>query len=120
MTTSARVSDGSVSLALGGAAVFSATPGQPVRNKVLSIEAAWSGTSPVGVFKLQTSFDGGANWRDVPRAADEFISNGNLQPAGGASAATWIFVNVPGGLWRIGYTGTSGSGASALRWTWHA
>jgi hypothetical protein len=88
-----------------------------VRNRHLSIEASWTGT-PTGVFSLVCSFDGGTTFRTVPGASAEFTANGNAQPAGGASAAVWNFLNVPGGLWAILYTATSGTGSARLNWAW--
>lgn len=115
----AKVSDGTMTMALPGAAATVDTPGLPVRNKRLSIVASWPATgTPVGVFKLQCSFDAGANWDDVPGAAAEFTANGNLQPAGTAARVVWNFVNMPAGSWRIRYTGTSGTGTATLRFAW--
>lgn len=76
-----------------------------VRGSRLSVYAAWTGT-PTGVFSLQSSFDGGQTWITTPGASTEFTA----QPAGGASSGLWNWINVPGTLWRLLYTATSGTG----------
>lgn len=93
-----------------------ATAARAVKNRRLSIKASWTGT-PTGVVSLQTSFDGGATFDPVPGASAEFTNNGNAQPTGGVGSAVWNFINVPGGLWRLLYTATSGTGTLSTRYS---
>jgi hypothetical protein len=88
-----------------------------IRGRFLSARAAWTGT-PTGVFKLQVSFDSGVTWSDAPGMSANFTANSQAQPAGSASSAIWSFVDIPGGSWRIRYTGTSVGGAATLRFAW--
>jgi hypothetical protein len=87
-----------------------------IMDRHLSIRASWSAT-PVGVFVLQCSFDG-VTADDVPGAAAEFTANSQAQPAGSASKGIWNFLNVPGGVWRLFYTGSSGASTGVIRYAW--
>lgn len=87
----------------------------PVRGRRLSVYAAWTGT-PTGTFSLQCSFDG-STWTTVPGASVEFTSNGQAQPAGGASSAVWNWANMPGNLARISYARSGGTGTLTIRAT---
>lgn len=109
--TTARAINGSgVAANLGATRVFGPFP---VQGRRLSIAASWTGT-PTGTFSLETSFDG-VNYTTIPGAAAEFTASGNAQPAGGAGAATWTWVNVPGTTVQLRYTATSGTGTFAAR-----
>lgn len=83
----------------------------PVRGGRLSIYVSATGTA-TGVFKLQSSFDGGATWIDTPGAATEIAA----QPAGAAFTALWNWSNVPGGNWRILFTGSGPGTGTATGW----
>jgi hypothetical protein len=78
-----------------------------VRGGRLSVYVSLTGTG-TGVFKLQTSFDGGVSWIDTPGASSEI----SAQPAGAAFSALWNWANVPGTNWRVLYTATSGAGTA--------
>ncbi len=85
-------------------------PGVPVVGKRLSLHLRATGT-PTGTFKLQTSFDN-TNWVDTPNAAAEFTS----QPAGATYELLANWTNVPGSMWRLVYTRTSGTGTLNSYW----
>lgn len=103
-----------MALAAAGTAV---TDWLGIADRKLSIDAAITGT-PTGVFSLECSFDSGATVKPVPGASAVFTANGQAQPAGGASSPTWVFLDIPGGVWRLKYTATSGTGSAAFKFAW--
>ncbi len=89
-------------------------PPQPVNGGRLSVGIEWTGT-PTGTFALEASFTGNT-WRAVPGASAEFTSNGNAQPAGADGGTILNFSGMPGTLWRLTYTRTSGTGSAIVYW----